>query len=372
MGAKECIGIVGLGLVGSALSESLLAAGFDVIGCDIDGSKVERLVAAGGRGAATPAEVAAGARRVILSLMNTAIVEQVVEGKDGLLEAPRLRGDAPTPRFRGGLSEAPRETKIAKTAPGSRADTPTPRSRGGLSEAPGGITPTEIAPGGSRGLGGTRGLPSGKGVSPPLTIIDTTTGEPEAVEALAGRLAARGVAYLAATISGSSGQIRRREGVLMVGGEPAAFEACADVFRAVAAEHAFHVGPAGSGCRAKLAVNLILGLNRAALAEGLVFAERLGLDLPGFLELARHTAAYSRVMDVKGRRMIEEDFAPEARLAQHRKDVGIILDCAARAGQRLPLSEAHRAILDAAIAAGDGDLDNAAIIRQIRRSGSSA
>jgi len=200
----------------------------------------------------------------------------------------------------------------------------------------------------------------------PQFVIDTTTGDPEAVAALAGRLAARGVQYLDATLSGSSQQIRDGKAVFMVGGEREAFEACRDVFDAVPG-NAVCLGPAGSGTKAKLASNLILGLNRAALAEGLVFAERLGLELPAFLELLKCTPAYSAIMDTKGEKMLAGDFAPQARLAQHAKDVKLILNEAERVGQELPLSQVHHALLTSALNAGDGDLDNAAVIQEMRR-----
>ncbi len=112
---------------------------------------------------------------------------------------------------------------------------------------------------------------------PGATIIDTTTGEPADAVAMGARLAARGVAYLDATVSGSSEQARRGEVVVMVGGDPRSFADCRDVFDAIA-RAAFHVGPVGAGARMKLATNLVLGLNRAALAEGLAFARRMGLD----------------------------------------------------------------------------------------------
>jgi len=200
----------------------------------------------------------------------------------------------------------------------------------------------------------------------PRLIIDTTTGDPEATEAIAAKLAARGVAYLDATIVGSSAQIRGGAGVFLVGGENEPFEECADIFGALT-ERAFHVGPPGSGARAKLVVNLVLGLNRAALAEGLAFGEAIGLEPARVLPLLMSTMAYSRIMDTKGHRMVEGDFEPEARLAQHRKDVALILEQAAKHGQELPLSEEHLRLLDAAIAAGDGELDNSALIREIRR-----
>jgi 3-hydroxyisobutyrate dehydrogenase-like beta-hydroxyacid dehydrogenase len=204
------------------------------------------------------------------------------------------------------------------------------------------------------------------GPRPPACIVDTTTGDPEATAALAARLATRNVAYLDATISGSSEQIQRRGSTFMVGGSAAAVAQCRDLL-AVFSDRVYHLGPAGSGSRAKLASNLILGLNRLALAEGLVLAERLGLDLPAFLAVLKDSPAYSVAVDTKGPKMIAADFTPVARLRQHLKDVEMILACGHRAGQELPLSAVHRELLAQAVAAGDGDLDNCAIIRQLRR-----
>ena len=216
-------------------------------------------------------------------------------------------------------------------------------------------------------VAGADGLLSATGR--PAHIIDTTTGDPEDTVALAAELSAAGIAYLDATISGSSAQIRQRGGTFMVGGSAQAFAHNGDLF-ACFSDRVYHLGPAGSGSRAKLASNLVLGLNRLALAEGLVFAERLGLDLESLLAVLKDSPAYSAAMDSKGRKMLDGDFAPVARLRQHHKDVELILACARKAGQELPLSAAHRELLAAAVAAGDGDLDNAAVIRQLRRPGS--
>jgi len=202
--------------------------------------------------------------------------------------------------------------------------------------------------------------------TPPAYIIDTTTGDPDESAALAQRLAARGIAYLDATISGSSREIRQRQGLFMVGGEKAAFEACRPVLEAVT-DRMLHAGPSGSGAKAKLTVNLVLGLNRLALAEGLVFAERLGLTPRSALNLLKESYAYSRVMEGKGEKMVRDDFATDARLAQHRKDVALVLQYARHLGLELPLTATHLEVLDSAIAAGDGDLDNAAVIREVRR-----
>ncbi|MBL6928463.1 MAG: NAD(P)-dependent oxidoreductase [Rhodospirillales bacterium] len=200
---------------------------------------------------------------------------------------------------------------------------------------------------------------------PPRFVMDTTTGAPDETIALADRLAGRGIGYLDATISGSSQQIRDRDALFMVGGHDGVFQACRDLLEAVS-DNMIHVGPPGSGSKAKLASNLILGLNRLVLAEGLVFAEKLGLDLPSFLSLLKQSPAYSVAMDVKGEKMLRGDFAPQARVSQHNKDLRIILDNAEKAGLELPLAKLHHDILEDLIADGDGDLDCCAVIKAIR------
>ena len=91
------------------------------------------------------------------------------------------------------------------------------------------------------------------------------------------------------------------------------------------------MGATGNGGRTKLAVNLILGINRTGLAEGLVFAESLGLPLPAFLAAARDSAAYSQIMDVKGDRMIAGDFSAQGRLVQSTKDARLMVEAATAA-----------------------------------------
>jgi len=202
---------------------------------------------------------------------------------------------------------------------------------------------------------------AGASLSRGLTIIDTTTGDPASTGELARSLADRGITYLDATISGSSAQVRAGSVTLMVGGDAESFAASEDIFQSIA-QQTFHTGPAGTGAKMKLVTNLVLGLNRAALAEGLAFAGSLGLDLTLSLAVMRGSAAYSKTMDTKGERMIHGDFAPDARLSQHLKDVRLIVDIGRAAGLPMPLSAAHRAVLEDAEAAGCGELDNSSII----------
>lgn len=193
-------------------------------------------------------------------------------------------------------------------------------------------------------------------------LIDTTTGDPEQTAALGRRLAERGVAYLETPIAASSEQTRQGQAMAIVAGPQAAFDQCRDVFDAIAAK-TFHVAESwGGAAKVKLVNNLVLGLNRVALAEGLAFARAIGLDAGRTLDVLKEGNAYSVVMDTKGRKMVEGDFSLQAKLSQHAKDVRIILDEAARGGVRLPLSQLHLQLLEQAEQAGLGELDNSAII----------
>jgi 3-hydroxyisobutyrate dehydrogenase-like beta-hydroxyacid dehydrogenase len=282
-GNGKTVGMVGLGLLGSALSERFLAAGFAVVGYDLDPARCEELGTRGGTVAASAADVAGAARRIVLSLPDSKVVETVI----------------------GSLRSA---------------------------------------------------------LQPGTILVDTTTGDPEPTAALGAALEEAGIGYIDATIAGSSTQVRAGAVVVIAGGEARAIDACADLFAAFAAQ-SFRVGPWGSGARMKLVVNLVLGLNRAVLAEGLALARACGLDPAAALQILRAGPAYSRVMDTKGPRMIAGDFAPEARLAQHLKDVRLILKLGAGCDARLPFSSVHRELLEQLAAGGYHDADNSAIIR---------
>jgi len=197
-------------------------------------------------------------------------------------------------------------------------------------------------------------------------VLCMSTCDPDRIAALADRLIPRGIRYLDIPVSGTSDQVRRGDGVALIGGDIAIAAQVKDVLDALFARR-FHVGKIGDGGRAKLAVNLILGLNRLALAEGLVFAERIGLDPTTFLDVARGSASYSQVMETKGPKMVQGDFSPEGRVKQTLKDVRLMLDQAATAGQKLPMLEVHADMLEACVLAGEGDLDNSVVIKEVRR-----
>ncbi len=193
-------------------------------------------------------------------------------------------------------------------------------------------------------------------------IIDTTTGAPEDARLIASELETRGACYLDATVVGSSEQTRQGQVITLVGGTTEGFEQAGPLLKCFSTQQ-FHTGPSGTGATAKLIVNLVLGLNRAVLAEALNLAKCCQMDQSRILEILRSGAAYSKVMDVKGEKMITEDFSPQARLDQHWKDVGLILELGRNTNATVPLSELHSQLLERASALGFGPMDNSAIIK---------
>lgn len=279
------VGVIGIGLMGEVYARRLVAAGFAVIGYDIDAAKNERLANLGAQ-AGSLTDIAQKCDPIVLAVFNTEQVEDVVE----------------------------------------------------------------------RAL-----IPAASG----KIVLCTSTCDPDRIAALGARVAGR-LRFLETPVSGTSEQVRQGDGVGLIGGDAKIALDAAPVLEALF-PRSFHIGKVGDGGRAKLAVNLILGLNRLALAEGLVFAARLGLDPAAFLDVARRSAAASQVMDTKGPKMISGDFAPEGRVRQTLKDTQLMLDHARKACQKLPLLQIHADVLEACVRHGDAERDNSIVIEEIRR-----
>jgi 3-hydroxyisobutyrate dehydrogenase-like beta-hydroxyacid dehydrogenase len=206
----------------------------------------------------------------------------------------------------------------------------------------------------------------GAGLGNQHLVICTSTSDPDRIEALAARAAQRGIGFVESPLSGNSDQIAKGNGVALVGGTRDDMNAALPVLNALC-KQSFYLGPAGSGGRAKLAVNLVGGLNRAVMAEGLAFAESMGLELAPFLEVMKGSAVYSRAMDTRGMKMVESDFTPHAWLTQSLKDFKLMHEAAARVGQELPLATHYVELIESCIAHGEGQLDNSVVIQELRR-----
>jgi 3-hydroxyisobutyrate dehydrogenase len=195
---------------------------------------------------------------------------------------------------------------------------------------------------------------------PPLAICCTTCapGEITDIASLAGRLR---IALVEAPISGTSAELHAGTATALVGGAPEAVAAASDVLNLLCPERV-QAGRAGNAARMKLAINLTLQSNRAALAEGMVFAERLGLDTEVFLDAARRSAAGSKVMDSKGEKMRLREFTAQSHISQTLKDAELILREAKMRDLPLPMTSAQVSLLRMAIVKAGPDADSSAII----------
>lgn len=195
-----------------------------------------------------------------------------------------------------------------------------------------------------------------------LILIDTTTADPIMSETLAIRLREKGIEMLDATLSGTPKMCAEKEMVFMAGGKEKIFQECGALFSAMG-KQTFYLGKNGAGALMKLIHNLVLGLNRMALAEGLSLGKRAGFDQRRLLEVLKNSGAYSKAMDMKGTRMIEKDFLPAGgKLAFHLKDVHLMLDLGKQLNFPLLLTSLHAQALTSQIAKGRGEWDNSAII----------
>ncbi len=195
-----------------------------------------------------------------------------------------------------------------------------------------------------------------------LVVIDMTTADPILSEALATELRSSGIDMLDVTISGGPAMFAEKQVSLMAGGEKHIYDRCRPIFSALSL-HSLHVGKNGSGALVKLLVNLISGLSRMALAEGLALCKRAGVSQEMLLDVLRKSPHYSRSMETKATRMIEKNFSPAAgKIAFHLKDVRLMLELGKRLNFPLPLTSLHAQALTAEVAKGRGNWDNTDII----------
>jgi 3-hydroxyisobutyrate dehydrogenase-like beta-hydroxyacid dehydrogenase len=202
-----------------------------------------------------------------------------------------------------------------------------------------------------------------------LNIICTSTCEPDEIAEIAMECSTHHVQFLEMPISGTSKQVADGDGLGLMGGDQELIEGLTPILDAMCTKR-MYVGEIGSASKAKLAINLVLGLHRAALAEGLVFGSRIGLDPNTLLDLLINSAAASSVMKVKGPMMVRREFDnPQSRVDQSLKDFGLIRKLAEDKKQPLPLATQYIELLESCLDQGEGKQDNAIILEAIRRRG---
>jgi len=278
------IGFVGLGAMGTPMARNLLRGGHQVSVFARRTAAVAALAADGAVQLASPAEVAAASDVVFTMVTDTAAVEAVVLGTDGIVSGAR----------------------------------------------------------------------------PGTVVVDHSTIDPGATVRIAAALAARGVVMLDAPVSGGVAGAEAGSLVMMVGGAQNTFERC-DPLLALNAKTRVYMGPSGAGQMTKACTQICIVVNQMGVAEALHLAARAGLDLTRVLEALRGGFAASRVLEMQGPKMVEEDFAGRIESRLHHKDVHVALDVAQSLGLEMPASSVAADALDRLQRAGGATLDSAAV-----------
>lgn len=198
-----------------------------------------------------------------------------------------------------------------------------------------------------------------------LKIICTSTCDPNELSEIAHEANKLGHDFLELPISGTSMQLARGDCLGLIGG-PQDLSNSLDPILDIITPHRQYIGEVGDASKAKLAINLVLGLHRAALAEGLNFGTKLGLDPEKLLITFQKSAAASSVMGIKGPLMVARKYdKPQSKVAQSLKDFALINQLAEKEGLMLPFSEVYIVLLKTQLDDGYGDLDNAMIYEAI-------
>ncbi len=198
-------------------------------------------------------------------------------------------------------------------------------------------------------------------------LVTMSTCDPDQVAELESVALDKSIILVEAPISGTSLQVQQGTALLLLAGDKHGLDAFEEIADAISTKRE-RVGVIGNGNKTKLAINCVLGLNRAAVGEGLVFAEALGLDPATFLQTALNSAARSDVMAAKGPMMVARDFTPLGRIAQSQKDFKLIQEMARRHGHGgMPMVGRYLEVMENAETAGDSDLDNSAVFLAVQR-----
>lgn len=200
-----------------------------------------------------------------------------------------------------------------------------------------------------------------------LNIICTSTCDPSEMQQLAKKTQQMGHQFLELPISGTSMQLARGDCLGLVGGPPELVDQLSELLNVLTPNRQY-IGPVGDASKAKLSINLVLGLHRGALAEGLHFGVQLGLDPEKLLQTFQNSAASSSVMKIKGPLMVKSSYdQPQSKVDQSLKDFGLIQDLADVHNIVLPFAKVYTSLLTSQLQDGKGHLDNAIIFEAIQQ-----
>jgi 2-hydroxy-3-oxopropionate reductase len=201
---------------------------------------------------------------------------------------------------------------------------------------------------------------------PGMIVIDMSSIAPLVSREIAARLAEKGVELLDAPVSG--GEPKAIDGTLsvMVGGKKEIFDRCRDLLKAMAGSVVL-TGEVGAGNITKLANQIIVALNIAAMSEALVLATKAGVEPELVYQAIRGGLAGSTVLDAKAPLVLDRRFDPGFRISLHIKDLGNVLETSHEIGVPLPLTAAVMEMMQAMKVDGKGDLDHGALVRHYEK-----
>jgi 2-hydroxy-3-oxopropionate reductase len=202
------------------------------------------------------------------------------------------------------------------------------------------------------------------GLSKGKTVVDMSSISPMDTKTFAQKINALGADYLDAPVSGGEVGAKAASLTIMVGGPDAVFELVKPLFELMG-KNITLVGGNGDGQTCKVANQIIVALNIAAVGEALLFASKAGADPAKVRQALMGGFAASRILEVHGERMIKRPFAPGFRIGLHQKDLNLALNGARTLGVALPQTAGAAQLMQACSANGMQDLDHSALVRSL-------
>jgi 2-hydroxy-3-oxopropionate reductase len=215
-------------------------------------------------------------------------------------------------------------------------------------------------------LFGDQGVASG--LTAGKTVVDMSSISPMDSKVFAQKINALGCDYLDAPVSGGEVGAKAASLTIMVGGPDAAFDRVKSLFELMG-KNITLVGGNGDGQTCKVANQIIVALNIAAVGEALLFASKAGADPAKVRQALMGGFASSRILEVHGERMIKRTFDPGFRIKLHQKDLGLAMQGARELGLALPQTAGAAQLMQVCAANGMADLDHSALVKALELMG---
>ena len=211
---------------------------------------------------------------------------------------------------------------------------------------------------------GTDGIATA--AQPGLVVVDMSTINPNAAREIGADLAARGIEFLDAPVSGGEIGAINASLTIMVGGKPEIFAKVKPLFERMGKSVTL-IGPGGAGQVAKACNQILTGVGVAAVAEAFNFAAKNGVDVARVREALLGGFAYSRILEIHGQRMLDRNFKPGFKAWMHQKDLRIVMEEAHRLGLMLPAAAATAQLFNAVVGSGMAEDDHTSVLKLLEK-----